>query len=71
MLEKDPIKRMSAEAALSHPYFTGMEVEVENKFAFRELSNYSSPSHLKSKDLVRTPSTLGQTKRVPFLEARR
>jgi hypothetical protein len=49
MLEKDPIKRMSAEAALSHPYFTGMEVEVENKFAFRELSNYSSPWHLKSK----------------------
>jgi calcium-dependent protein kinase len=72
MLEKDPARRISAETALVHPYFTGTELEHEPKL-FRELSNYSSPSHLKQKDLERTPSSLGQSLqgKAPFLELRR
>jgi serine/threonine protein kinase len=74
MLDKDPTRRITAEAALAHPYFTGaMEVETPAKTAFRELSNYSSPLSLKGRDLERTPSSLGQSKkeRMPFFETRR
>lgn len=52
MLEKDPSRRITAEAALTHPYFSGaMEVETQVKTAFRELSNYGSPLSLKGRDL--------------------
>lgn len=74
MLEKDPSRRITAEAALAHPYFTGaMEIEPQIKTAFRELSNYSSPMSLKGRDLERTPSSLGRSKKekMPFFEARR
>ena len=52
MLEKDPSKRITADVALSHPYFLGdMDIEMEEKpFAFmsalgtkgRETSKFSS-----------------------------
>ncbi len=36
MLEKDPLKRISAESALNHTYFMSeMDVEWETKAAFK------------------------------------
>lgn len=36
MLEKDPSKRISAELALNHPYFTGeMDIEKEQKIVLK------------------------------------
>lgn len=81
MLEKDPLRRISAEAALNHPYFLSeMEVEVEHKAPFRELSNYSSPSHhIKPQEMTPsrkeeklTPSSLGHShKDRPYFESAR
>ena len=31
MLEKNPLKRISAEKALIHPFFNDMDVEFDNK----------------------------------------
>lgn len=43
MLEKDPTRRISAEMALKHPYFTGeMEIECSENTIFKEMTNAKS-----------------------------
>jgi serine/threonine protein kinase len=66
MLEKDPVKRVSAEAALNHPCFMSeMDIEKDVKMtAFKEITNTSTPTYyLKSKDLEMTPSCMNQGKK--------
>ena len=54
MLEIDPSRRISADSALSHPYFAeAMDIEVETKL-FKSVSNKAL--FLLEKDLM-TPST--------------
>lgn len=61
MLEKNPYKRITADAALNHPYFTGMmEIERDHKSILRELSLNTFPS--KMKDVELTPSSMSRRK---------
>lgn len=61
MLEKDPSNRISAENALSHPYFyPDMDIEVESKPIFKH--SISSPSYYFKSCDVETP-TSGSRKR--------
>ena len=66
MLEKDPSKRISAENALNHSYFTSeMDIEKDCKqILFKDMSNVSSPSHFsKAKDFDMTPTSKGQSRK--------
>lgn len=55
MLEKDPSKRISAEEALTHPYFfPDMDIEVENKYQLK--SGISSPSYYFKTTNIETPT---------------
>lgn len=63
MLEKDPTKRISAETALSHGYFTGeMDIEKEQKKIFREITNVTTNLKLKEMDPIFSPSIASKKK---------
>jgi calcium-dependent protein kinase len=63
MLEKDPTKRISAEVALSHGYFTGeMDIEKEQKKVFRETTNFTPSLKMKESDTIFSPSIVSKRK---------
>jgi serine/threonine protein kinase len=67
MLEKDPLKRISADGALNHPYFTSeMEIEMPLKELKPVMRELYSPSSRKEKSTPTSASNKAGDKPLIF-----